>query len=141
MIRGRALAAIALLLIRCTNGVSMSDPPLLLDVIVGIPEDPHENARALMHASRELSSAFASATRLYESGRHAWAGDAFMSAARAARGFDELAENRSSCYRNAARAWVMAGSFGEKRALLEEAAREDPLCAADIRDILDILTD
>lgn len=139
MIRLPAAAAMALLLVCCTTGVPMHDPPLLLDVIVRIPENPDQGARALMDASRELSSAFARATRLYETGRYAWAGDAFLSAALAARGFDDLAANRASSYRNAARAWTMAGTFAEKRPLLEQSAQDDPLCATDIREILEVL--
>lgn len=111
-----------------------------LDVIADIPVDPDDTARALRLASRELTSAFELATRLYETGRYAWAGDAFMNAALAAGPFEELAANRVSCYRNAARAWTMAEMLAAKRPLLEQAAREDPLCATGIRDILDILT-
>jgi tetratricopeptide (TPR) repeat protein len=127
----------------CVAGVSMNVPPLPLDLFAPVPENLE--TEAAQEAFANLEPAYARAASLYESRDYTAAAETFMAAARAARGTPEsttwkqMATNRASCYRNAARAWYMAGQFEEKRPLLEQAAREDPLCAADIREILDIL--
>ena len=119
----------------------MKIPPPPLDLLAPVPESI--DTEQAQEAFANLEPAYARATALYERRQYAAAAETFLAAARAARGtpesstWKELATNRASCYRNAARAWFMAGLFEEKRPLLEEAAREDPLCAAAIREILD----
>jgi len=135
--------AALLLLAGCVSGASMNVPPLILDLLVPVPESIEtEHAQ---QALANLEPAYAEAVRLYDAREYAAAAEAFMAAARAARGvpgsttWTAMATNRGSCYRNAAKAWSMAGLFAEKRPLLEEAAREDTPCAEDIRTILEIL--
>ena len=133
-----ALAAL-LLFMGCACRTSMDVPPLILDLLEGIPGSADDEARPMQEAADELERRFESARRMYEKGEYPAAADAFMRAAFAGRGYDALAANRASSYRNAAKAWYMAGMLPEKRALLEEEAREDPRCAADIQRVLAIL--
>ena len=114
----------------------MNVPPLILDVLEGIPGSTDDGARPMQQAAAELEHSFERARRQYDLGEYRAAADTFLETARAARGHDALAPNRASCYRNAARAWYMAGVLPEKRTLLEEEAREDPLCATDIKEVL-----
>ncbi len=135
--------AALLLLTGCAFGAAMNVPPMILDLLTPIPESI-ENDQAIQTFAA-LEPAFGRAVHLYDAGDYAAAAETFMNAARAARGApgtitrEAMAGNRGACYRNAAKAWFMAGVFAEKRALLEVAAREDPLCAADIQEMLDIL--
>lgn len=121
----------------------MNVPPLTLDLLAPVPESI--DTEAAQEAFANLEPAYARATELYELREYAAAAEAFMAAARPARGtpgsstWKRMATNRASCYRNAARAWYMAGLFAENRPLLEQAVREDPLCAAEIREVLEIL--
>lgn len=135
--------AALLFLAGCASGAAMNVPPLILDLLVPVPEtlETDQARQALV----TLEPAYAHAVRLYDSRDYAAAAEAFLAAARAARGGpgtitrEVMAGNRGVCYRNAARAWFMAGVLDEKRALLEEAAREDPLCATDIQEMIEIL--
>ena len=136
-----AVAFAALLLLTgCASRSSMPvPPPLLLDLLEGIPGSAEDDARPLEEAAGELERRFERARQQYDAGEYQTAAETFMEAARAGRGYDALAVNRASSYRNAAKAWYMAGVLKEKRALLEDQAREDPRCAAEIERVLAIL--
>ena len=117
----------------------MDVSPLFLDLLEEIPRNADAPSPSVRQAATELARTFEQARRLYEGRDYRDAADVFMAAARAARGHDALAANRASCYRNATKAWYMAAVLHEKRPLLDEAAREDPLCGAEIRRMLEIL--
>ena len=117
----------------------MDTPRLALDLLPPVELGSNDDWLAVKPAADELERAFEHAGALYEARDYAAAAGEFMTAARAARAHDLLAPARASCYRNAAKAWEMAGVLREKRPLLEEVAREDPLCAGEIGHILELL--
>ena len=117
----------------------MDVPPIPLDILGAVPYGTDDGMEKVRQATAALERAFAHAGALYDRGDHGQAAEAFMNAARAARTHDLLAPHRTACYRNAAKAWARAGAIEEKRPLLDQAAREDPLCADEIHAILEIL--
>jgi hypothetical protein len=139
----RPALAIALLLVLsyCSTGASMDIGPIPLDLLGGVPSATDVDMTAVDEAAESLERAFTGAAAAYERREYPAAADAFMNAARAARGFDALAGQRSTCYRNAAKAWSMAGALAANRPLLDAAAVEDPRSADEIRAILAILLD
>ena len=117
----------------------MDRPQLPLDILHAVGMSSDDDSGELLQALEALERAFERAAALYDARDYSAAADAFLVAARSARGHDNLAANRASCYRNAAKAWSMAKLLEENRPLLDEAAREDPLCTDAIRHILEIL--
>lgn len=116
--------------------------PLQLDVLAEIPGGSERESRDVDEKQAALWPAFEEARRTYEDGDYRRAAWRFMAAARQARGGsaeEAIARNRVSCYRNAARSFYMAGAIAEGRALLEQAAREDPSTEPEIQQILDLL--
>ena len=127
-------------------GYPMKAPaPLQLDVLGGIPGGSDRESREADEKQAALRAAFEEARRAYEGGDYRTAAGRFLAAARQGRGepgsYAEraIAENRASCYRNAARSWYMAGALDEGRALLEQAAHDDPSAKPEVRRILDLL--
>ncbi|MCU1350761.1 MAG: hypothetical protein JWO56_3791 [Acidobacteria bacterium] len=117
----------------------MDVPPLPLDILGAVVWGTNDDIAAVRQAEDELARGYDRGQVLYEAGSYRAAAATFMDVARAARPHDLLTANRGACYRNAAKAWSMAGLLREKRPLLDEAALEDPPAAADIRSILELL--
>lgn len=120
-------------------------PPMTLDVLGGIPVGTDRESAAASDALTRLRAAFEQATRDYEVGNYQTAAESFMSAARDGRGpagsYTRLAlsQSRSASYRNAARAWYMAGMLDKGRPQLAQAAADDSSCQQDIAQILKLL--
>ncbi len=125
--------------------LAMNLAPMPLDVLGGIPVGTDRESSDAADALARLRVSFEQASRDYEAGNYGAAAERFLAAARDAMGDagsytrSALAESRSSCYRNAARAWSMAGVLGKQRIRLEQAGVEDPSCQQDIVRILALL--
>ena len=119
--------------------------PMTLDVLGGIPGGTDHESTVASDAFTRLRDAFERAMQEYETGCYRAAADAFMAAAREGklpaenRAHMTLSESRSAAYRNAARAWYMAGLLDAARPQLELAAAEDSSCQEDIVQILGLL--
>lgn len=116
-----------------------------LDVLGAIPVGTDRESDEASAALARLRASFEQASQDYEGGHYQAAAERFLSAARDARGEPNsytrsvLAENRSAAYRNAARAWSMAGALDKGRPQLEREAAADPACKKEITRILDLL--
>jgi hypothetical protein len=125
----------------------MNVPRLPLDMLDPVPLGNDEESREAAENLAALRLSFARACLAYEAGDYRSAAESFMAAARAARGALDsytrraMANQRASCYRNAAKAWYMAGALAGGRRELEDAAREDPSCEVEIQAILALLGD
>jgi hypothetical protein len=117
---------------------------MTLDVLGGIPGGTDHQSTVASDSFARLREAFERAVQEYEAGCYEAAAHAFMAAARegrlaANRAHVTLCESRCVAYRNAARAWYMAGLLDASRPQLEVAAAEDSSCRDDIAQILGVL--
>jgi Tfp pilus assembly protein PilF len=123
----------------------MTVSPMPLDLLGGIATGTDRESSEASNAFSRLRASFDQASRDYEAGRYEEAGERFLEAAREARGEagsytrSALALSRSAAYRNAARAWSMAGSLDKERGRMELAGQEDVDCQKEIARILELL--